>query len=401
MNIKEVTPGVKYIGVDDNELDLFEGQYALPEGMSYNSYFIDDDKLCILDTADARKTAEWLANLDAVLDGREPDYLVVHHMELDHSANIKMLMNKYPKLVAYCSQKAVPMMKRFFDVDFDDRVVAVKEGDTLSLGKHELTFIMAPMVHWPEVMVSYDSYDKILFAADAFGKFGSLSAATEGMADDKFHATVDGWACEARRYYFNICGKYGVMVNTLLKKLAKYEIKHICSLHGPIISEDLEYYIKTYMTWSSYAPEDKGIFIAYSSLHGNTEEAAKKLAEIIQETSDVKVSISDLRRDDLHEAIEDAFRYDRLVVAAPTYDGGLMPVMEDFISHLKAKAYQNRKVAIIENGSWAPVAGKKMLEAFETMKNITIVEPIVTVESTVKAKTIEDLTTLANALVNE
>lgn len=400
MEVKNITPSVKYIGCDDTDLDLFEGQYAILEGISYNSYLIDDEKIAIMDTCDVRKTNEWFDNLEAALAGRTPDYLIVHHMEPDHASNVKAAMDKYPTMKCYCSVKALPMIKRFFEIDFEDRIVTVNEGDTLSLGQHTLTFVMAPMVHWPEVMMSYESSEKILFAADGFGKFGALSTATEGMAEDKLHATVDGWACEARRYYFNIVGKYGAMVQKVLKKASELDIKIICSLHGPIIDQNLDYYIGLYDTWSSYKPENEGVFIAYCSLHGNTEEAALKLAAIIKDNSDVKVSVSDIRRDDLHEAVEDAFRYDRLVLAAPTYDGGVMPIMADFIHHLKIKAYQNRKVAFIENGSWTPMAAKIMRSEMETLKNITIVEPIVTVESTVKEKTVEELKALAQALIN-
>ncbi len=396
----EIAKNIQYIGVDDTDIDLFEGQYDVPEGISYNSYLIDDEKIAILDTVDARKTNEWVEKLEAALNGRTPDYLIIHHMEPDHASNVKMILEKYPDCVGVCSQKAVAMVKRFFDVDFGARLQVVKEGETLSLGQHTLTFIMAPMVHWPEVMMSYESTEGILFAADGFGKFGALAHPnSEGMAADKLHGTVEGWACEARRYYFNIVGKYGAMVQTVLKKAAKLDIKVIAPLHGPILDKDLDYYLNIYNTWSSYQPEDKGIFIAYCSLHGNTEEAALKLAEIIKDDSDVKVSVSDLARDDMAEAIEDAFRYDRLVVAAPTYDGGVMPFMQDFLHHLSIKAFQNRTVGIIENGSWAPAAGKKMREAFEQMKNITIIEPMVSVESTVKEKTVEDLKALAAALI--
>lgn len=395
----EIAKNIQYIGVDDTDIDLFEGQYDVPEGISYNSYLIDDDKIAIMDTVDARKTNEWVEKLESALNGRTPDYLIIHHMEPDHASNVKMVLEKYPDCVGVCSQKAVAMVKRFFNTDFTDRLQVVKEGDTLSLGQHTLTFIMAPMVHWPEVMMSYESTEGILFAADGFGKFGALGHPnSEGMAADKLHATVDGWACEARRYYFNIVGKYGAMVQAVLKKAANLDIKVIAPLHGPVLGENLGYYLGLYNTWSSYQPEDKGIFIAYCSLHGNTEEAALKLADIIKDNSEVKVSTSDLARDDMAEAIEDAFRYDRLVVAAPTYDGGVMPIMQDFIHHLSIKAYQNRTVGIIENGSWAPAAGKKMREAFEQMKNITIIEPIVTVESTVKEKTVEDLKALADSL---
>lgn len=395
----EIAKNIKYIGVDDMDIDLFEGQYEVPEGISYNSYLIDDEKIAVMDTVDARKTEEWLSNLEAALAGRTPDYLIIHHMEPDHASNVRLLLEKYPACKGVCTQKAAVMVKRFFDVDFADRLQLVKEGDTLSLGEHTLTFIMAPMIHWPEVMMSYEQKEGILFAADGFGKFGALSHPdSEGMAADKLHGTVDGWACEARRYYFNIVGKYGAMVQTLLKKAAPLDIKIIAPLHGPVLDKDLDYYLNTYNTWSSYKPENEGIFIAYCSLHGNTRQAALKLADILKEKGTVKVSTADLARDDMAEAIEDAFRYDRLVVAAPTYDGGVMPIMHDFLHHLAIKAYQNRTVAIIENGSWAPAAGKKMLEAFQQMKDITIIEPIVTVESTVKAKTIEDLKALADKL---
>ena len=385
-----VAADVKYIGVDDLDIDLFEGQYDVPLGMSYNSYLIEDEKVAVMDTVDARKTEEWLTNLTTALNGRTPDYLIVQHMEPDHAGSLLVVLEKYPQLVAYCSQKAVAMMKRFFDVDLSDRLVVVKEGDTLSLGEHTLQFFMAPMVHWPEVMVTYDQKAKVLFAADAFGKFGALCREDE---DD------EGWACEARRYYFNIVGKYGAMVQQLLKKVAPLEVEVICPLHGPVLSGDLAYYVGLYDTWSKYEPENEGVFIAYCSLHGNTAKAALKLAEILREKGGVKVSTSDIAREDLHEAVEDAFRYDRLVLCAPTYDGGVMPVMEDFINHLRIKSYQNRKVALVENGTWAPAAGKKMREAMEAMKNITIVEPVVSIESTVKQKTIEDLTILAEALL--
>lgn len=395
---KEITKGIYYIGADDRELDLFEGQYETPEGISYNSHVIIDDKIAVLDTIDERKADQWKANFAEVLGDRQPDYLIVEHMEPDHSSLIKEMMETYPEMKVVCSAPAVKMMARFFGAPVaTDRVITVKDKDTLELGAHTLQFFTAGMIHWPEVIMAYEQTEKILFSADAFGKFGALSF------DDP-----EGWACEARRYYFNIVGKYGAQVQALLKKIAGLEIKKICPLHGPVLDDDfakadgkegLAYYVKTYNTWSAYEPENEGIFIAYCSLHGNTEQAAQKLAEILKEKSDIKVSISDLRRDDLHEAVEDAFRYDRLVLAAPTYDAGIMPIMVDFIHHLAIKNYQNRKVAIIENGSWAPAAGKKMREAMEAMKNITIIEPIVTVESTVKADTIEKLNTLADALL--
>ena len=385
-----VAPGVKYIGVDDLDIDLFEGQYDVPEGVSYNSYLIEDEKIAIMDTVDVRKKDEWEKVLEKALNGKAPDYLVVQHFEPDHSGSVKFIMEKYPNVIAVCSPKAKPMFERFFDVDYGARILVVKEGDTLSLGEHTLQFVMAPMVHWPEVMVSYEHKTKILFAADGFGKFGALCKEEENE---------EGWACEARRYYFNIVGKYGAMVQQLLKKAATLDIQTICPLHGPILTENLGYYIGLYDTWSKYEPEEEGVFIAYCSFYGNTAQAALKLAEIIREKSCVKVSTADIAREDLHEAVEDAFRYDRLVLCAPSYDGGVMPIMEEYIMHLRNKTFRNRKVAFIENGTWAPSAGKKMREAMEEMKDITIVEPIVTVESAVKAKTIEDLKVLADALI--
>lgn len=389
---KKIAPGIFYIGADDKELDLFEGQYILPEGISYNSYVIMDEKIAILDTIDARKTNEWLENLAEVLQDKTPDFLVVHHMEPDHSSNVKLIIEKYPDIKIVCSKKAVAMITRFFGVELpDDRLVVVSDGSKLELGEHTLQFVSAPMVHWPEVVMSYEPTEQILFSADAFGKFGALS-----------YEDPEGWACEARRYYFNIVGKYGQQVQMLLKKLAGTEVKKICPLHGPVLGSDLEYYLNTYNTWSSYEPEDKGVFIAYCSLHGNTEEAALKLASILKSDAGetVKISTSDLRRDDMAEAIEDAFRYDRLVLAAPTYDGGVMPIMEDFMNHLKIKNFQKRKVAFIENGTWAPMAGKKMVEFMSSLKDIEIISPVVTVESTVKPKTVEELKNLANILLS-
>ena len=397
--MKEIANNIYYIGADDRELDLFEGQYETPEGISYNSHVIVDEKIAVLDTIDERKADEWKQNLAEVLGDRKPDYLIVSHMEPDHSSLIREMIATYPEMKVVCSAPAVKMMTRFFGEPVAaDRIITVKDNSTLELGEHTLQFFTAGMIHWPEVIMEYEQTEKILFSADAFGKFGALSF------DDP-----EGWACEARRYYFNIVGKYGAQVQTLLKKLAGLEIKTICPLHGPVLNEafakadgkeSIAYYLQTYDTWSSYRPENEGIFIAYCSLHGNTEQAAQKLAEILKTKGNTKVSISDLRRDDLHECVEDAFRYDRLVLAAPTYDAGVMPIMADFIHHLAIKNYQNRRVAIIENGSWAPAAAKKMREAMEAMKDITIVEPIVTVESTVKADTIAKLEQLADALLS-
>jgi len=387
---KTISKGVFYIGADDTNLDLFEGQYDLPAGISYNSYVITDDKVAILDTIDDRKSEEWWNNLAEVLGERKPDYLIVSHMEPDHSANVRRVVEEYPEIVIVLTAQALKLYNRFFgdDQDLTNRVKLVKDGDTLELGNRTLQFVTAPMVHWPEVMMSFEQSEGLLFSADAFGKFGALSY------DDP-----EGWACEARRYYFNIVGKYGVQVQAVLKKLGGKQITKILPLHGPILEENLEYYINIYNTWSSYSPEDEGIFIAYCSLHGNTEKAALQLAEILKGMADVKVSVADLRRDDMAEAVEDAFRYDRMVLAAPTYDGGIMPIMADFLHHLSIKNFQNRKVAIIENGSWAPMAAKIMRTQLEAMKNITIVEPVVTVESTVKPATIEALKELAKNLI--
>lgn len=383
--IKNVTDNVHYVGVDDKTIDLFEGQYVVPNGVSYNSYVIMDDKIAIIDMVDKRKASDWLENLSQVLGEKKPDYLVISHLEPDHSANLMDVITRYPDIQIVSNDKLFGMLPQFFDVDIKDRSVSVKEGDTLELGEHTLHFLMAPMVHWPEVMVTYESAEKILFSADGFGKFGTLD-------------TDEDWACEARRYYFNIVGKYGIPVQTLLKKAAAFDIQMICPLHGPILSENLEYYIGKYQTWSSYEPEDKGVFIAYASLHGNTAGAAHELADMLKAKGVEKVVVSDLAREDMAECIEDAFRYDRLVVACPTYDGGIMPVMEDFMYHLKMKAFQKRTVAIIENGSWAPMAGKLLKEQFLGMKNITVMEDMVTIRSTVKETDRKNLDALAEKL---
>lgn len=381
-----ISNSILYIGADDHDLDLFESQYVIPNGVSYNSYVILDEKVTVMDTIDARKTEEWLANLEAALAGRTVDYLVVSHMEPDHAASIQILMEKYPEMTVVGNAKTFAMIPQFFEVDLTGRTHVVAEGDTLNIGSHTLQFFMAPMVHWPEVMVSYEQSEKILFSADGFGKFGALDA-------------EEDWTCEARRYYFNIVGKYGMQVQALLKKAATLEIAMICPLHGPILKEDLGYYIGKYDIWSKYEPEDEGVFIAYASIHGNTAKAAKKLAEILKEKGAKRVAIADLSRDDMAEAVEDAFRHDKLVVAASTYDGGIFPVMEDFLLHLKAKSYQKRTVALMENGSWAPQAGRKMKEILETMKNITIVEPVVTIRSSMKADTVVKMEELADKLV--
>ena len=385
--ILNVTETIKYIGVDDTTIDLFESQYIVPNGISYNSYLIMDEKIAIMDTVDLRKGEEWFANLAEALEGRIPDYLVVQHMEPDHSGNIAILIEKYPEIKIVASAKAIQMMPQFFeDTCFEGKTITVKEGDTLNLGTHTLQFFMAPMVHWPEVMVTYDALDKILFTADGFGKFGALAHEEE-------------WACEARRYYFNICGKYGAQVQALLKKAAALDIACICPLHGPILKENLDYYIGLYDTWSKYEVETEGIFIAYASIHGGTKKVAEKLAEILREKGAPKVSIADLCRDDMAEAVEDAFRMSKLVVAAASYDADVFPPMHDFLHHLKLKAYQKRRVGIIENGSWAPCAGRVMKSMLETMKEIEIVEPMVTIRSAMKQGDIPALEALADAML--
>ena len=382
-----ITNDIKYIGVDDTDIDLFESQYIVPNGISYNSYLILDEKVAVMDTVDARKSEEWLTNLDAALGGRTPDYLVVHHMEPDHAGTIAQFVEKYPKAQIVASARAIQMLDAFFEgIDFSGRTIAVKEGEELSLGEHTLQFFMAPMVHWPEVMVSYDKHDKVVFSADGFGKFGALSADEE-------------WACEARRYYFNICGKYGAQVQTMLKKLATLDVECICPLHGPILKENLDYYIGLYDTWSRYDVETKGVFVAYASIHGGTAAVAHKVADMLRERGVGKVSVADLSRDDMAEAVEDAFRMDRLIVAAASYDGGVFPVMHDFLHHLQIKAYQNRKVGIIENGSWAPCAGRVMRSMLEQMKQVEIVEPVVTIRSRMKASDLPALEALADAMM--
>ncbi len=385
-----ITDSVVYIGVDDKTLDLFESQYVVPEGMAYNSYLIKDEKIAVMDSVDSRKTYEWLENLAAALDGKSPDYIVVQHVEPDHSGSLQVVCEKYPEMKVVGNAKTFQMLGQFFDFDLEGRKVVVKDGSELLLGEHTLTFYTAPMVHWPEVMMTYDTKDKILFAADAFGKFGTLDA-----QDD------EGWACEARRYYFNIVGKYGAQVQSILKKLADREIKTICSLHGPILSDDLGYYIDKYKVWSSYEPEDKGITIAYASIHGNTAKAAEKFKEILEAKGAEKVSLFDLSRDDMAEAIEDAFRYDRLVLMAASYDAGVFPPMLAFANKLVSKGYKNRKIAIVENGSWAPSAARTLKPIIEQLKDITLAEPVVTIKSTLKEQDIPNLEALADALVKE
>ena len=383
----EITPTIRYVGVDDLDIDLFESQYAVPEGMAYNSYIILDEKVAIMDTVDARKGAEWWANVETVLAGRTPDYLVVQHLEPDHAALIHEVLDRYPLVKVVATAKAVQMMPQFFEnVDFEGRTIAVKEGDTLSLGSHALQFFVAPMVHWPEVMVSYEQSEKVLFAADAFGKFGALC--NEGA-----------WDCEARRYFINICGKYGAQVQALLKKAATLDIKTICPLHGPVLTENLGHYIGLYDIWSRYEPENEGVLVAYASIHGGTAVAANRLAGILREKGAPKVVVTDLSRCDMAEAVEDAFRYSHMVVCAASYDADVFPPMHDFLHHLKLKNYQNRKVAIVENGSWAPTAGRVMRAMLDGMKNIEIVEPMVTIRSRMKDCDLPAMEQLATALL--
>ena len=382
-----ISDSVKYIGVDDKDIDLFENQYVVPEGVSYNSYLIMDEKVCLMDTVDARKTAEWEKNLIDTLDGRMVDYLVVQHLEPDHSGSILKVLELLPDVTIVANAKTFSMLPQFFDINPDIKTLVVKEGDTLSLGAHTLSFVMAPMVHWPEVMVTYEVSEKILFSADGFGKFGALDC------ED------DDWACEARRYYFNIVGKYGAPVQGLLKKAAALDIQTICPLHGPVLKENLGYYVGLYDTWSSYKPEDKGVFIACASIHGNTMVAAQKLAEILKAKGEEKVVVSDICREDIAECVEDAFRYDRMVLAASSYDGGVFLPMHDFLTHLKAKAFQKRTVGIIENGSWAPTAAKTMKDLLAQMQKIEIIEPSVTIRTTMKEADVQELEKLADELI--
>ena len=380
----EIAKDTFYIGVDDHDIDLFEGQYIVPNGISYNSYVIMDEKIAVMDTVDMRGENEWFSKLSEVLGGRKPDYLVVSHMEPDHSGSILRLVKEFPDVTLVGNAKTFTFMSQFFNIDLTDKKLVVKEGDTLKLGGHELSFIMAPMVHWPEVMVTYDSTSKILYSADGFGKFGTLD-------------TDEDWTCEARRYYMNIVGKYGAQVQALLKKVAASDIQTICPLHGPILKENLGYYIGKYDVWSSYMPEDKGIVIACASIHGNTKKAAYKLAEKLESKGE-KVSVFDLSRDDIAEVVEDAFRYDRLVLASPTYDGGLFPAMDMFLARLKSKGYKKRKIGFMENGTWAPMAAKHMRAIVETLQDIEIIEPVVTIRSALNDDSEKMMDELVDAL---
>ena len=383
-----ISEDIKYIGVDDHDIDLFEGQYVVPNGISYNSYIIKDEKIAVMDTVDRRKSEELLDNLEKELDGKEPDYLVVSHMEPDHSYNIGVLAEKYPNMKIIGNDKIFEFMKQFFEIsNLDERKIVVKEAEEISLGKHTLQFFMAPMVHWPEVMVSYEKTEKIVFAADGFGKFGTLD-------------TDEEWDCEARRYYFNIVGKYGVQVQMLLKKLATLDVKMICPLHGPILKENLGHYIGKYDIWSKYEAEDDGVFVAYASIHGNTKEAVSELVKMLEEKGAKKVAVADLTRDDMAEAIEDAFRYDKVIFAAASYNASVFPAMESFLRQLAGKNYQNKKVGIIENGTWAPTAAKTMKDIIAGMKNITLCENEVTIKSRLNETSREQMDKLAAEILN-
>lgn len=383
----EITKDIKYIGVNDHKIDLFEGQYDVPNGMAYNSYAIIDEKIAIMDTVDANFTDEWLNNIKVALNGRAPDFLVVQHMEPDHSSNITSFVEAYPDAVVVSSSKAFAMMKQFFGLELGDKQIVVGEGDKLSLGKHELTFITAPMVHWPEVIVTYDSFDKVLFSADGFGKFGALDV-------------EESWACEARRYYFGIVGKYGAQVQALLKKAANLDIEIICPLHGPVLKEDLGYYLGLYNTWSSYEPEEEGVVIAYTSVYGNTKKAVMLLADKLREKGCPKVAVNDLARCDMAEAVEDAFRYSKIVLATTTYNSDVFPFMREFINELTERGYKNRTVAFVENGSWAPVATKVMLKMLDSSKNLTYCENTVKIISALSSESEAQLEALAEELCN-
>ncbi len=387
MSRTEVTKDIRYVGVNDREIDLFESQYIVPNGVSYNSYLIMDEKIALMDTVDARKTDEWLLQVKEELAGSAPDYLVISHLEPDHAGSIAAIVSAYPEMKLVGNAKTFSMFPQFFKLDIEDKKVVVSEGETLCLGQHTLQFFMAPMVHWPEVMVTYEQTEKVLFSADGFGKFGALD-------------TEEDWACEARRYYFNIVGKYGAMVQALLKKAAALDIQIICPLHGPVLKENLSYYIEKYDTWSSYRAEDTGVLVAFASIHGNTAQAAARFAGMLQENGVAKVVTADLAREDVAEVIEDAFRYDRMVLFCATYDGGIFPCMEDFLHHLRAKGFQKRTVALVENGSWAPMAAKGMRKLLEEMKDINIVEPVVSIRSTMDERVEKELRELADVVAN-
>ncbi|MEE0879591.1 MAG: FprA family A-type flavoprotein [Treponemataceae bacterium] len=382
----KITNDIKYVGVNDHEIDLFEGQFIVPNGMSYNSYIIIDEKIAVMDSVDANFGDQWISNIKNELAGKSPDYLVVHHMEMDHSANIKKFMETFPTAKIVSSKLAFVMMKNYFGTDFSENQIVVTEGSTLELGKHTLNFVSAPNVHWPEVIMSYESTDKVLFSADGFGKFGALDVEEE-------------WACEARRYYFGIVGKFGDAVQSVLKKLSGIDVKIICPLHGPVLSENLEYYINLYNTWSSYGVESEGVFVAYTSVYGNTKKAVEKFAEILKEKGCAKVAVADLAREDMAECVEDAFRYGKIILATTTYTNDIFPFMKEFIHHLTDRNYQNRKIGLIENGTWNPLAAKVMTKMFENSKNITFCPTVVTIKTAMNDETVNELEKLAEEIL--
>ena len=382
----KITNDIKYVGVNDHEIDLFEGQFIVPNGMSYNSYIIMDEKIAVMDSVDANFGDQWIANIKEVLGDKTPDYLVVHHMEMDHSANIAKFMEVFPNAKIVSSKLAFVMMKNYFGTDFSENQIVVTEGSSLELGKHKLNFVTAPNVHWPEVIMSYESTDKVLFSADGFGKFGALDVEEE-------------WACEARRYYFGIVGKFGDAVQAVLKKLSGIDVKIICPLHGPILTENLEYYINLYNTWSSYGVESEGVFVAYTSVYGNTKKAVEKFAEILKEKGCAKVAVADLAREDMAECVEDAFRYGKIILATTTYTNDIFPFMKEFIHHLTDRNYQNRKIGLIENGTWNPLAAKVMTKMFENSKNITFCPTVVTIKTAMNDETVNELEKLAEEIL--
>ena len=382
----QVTNDIKYVGVNDHQIDLFEGQFIVPNGMSYNSYLILDEKIAVMDSVDANFGDQWISNIKNELAGKSPDYLVVHHMEMDHSANIKKFMEVFPSAKIVSSKLAFVMMKNYFGTDFSENQIVVTEGSTLELGKHKLNFVTAPNVHWPEVIMSYESTDKVLFSADGFGKFGALDVEEE-------------WACEARRYYFGIVGKFGDAVQSVLKKLSGIDVKIICPLHGPVLSENLEYYINLYDTWSSYKPETEGVFVAYTSVYGNTKKAVEKFAEILKAKGCPKVAVADLAREDMAECVEDAFRYGKIILATTTYTNDIFPFMKEFIHHLTDRNYQNRKIGLIENGTWNPLAAKVMTKMFENCKDINFCPTVVTIKTAMNDETVKELEKLAEEIL--
>ena len=393
MSYTKISDEIIYVGVDDNDIDLFESQYKVPEGISYNSYIIKDEKTVLMDTVDARKSKQWLENVKEVLQGEKIDYLVISHLEPDHSANIQKITELYPNVTLIGNSKAFEMLPQFFNINTEINKLVVKEGESINIGKHTLQFFMAPMVHWPEVMVTYEQSEKIVFSADGFGRFGDLKSSNNGKL---YSENSKDWTEEARRYYINIVGKYGMQVQMLLKKLATLDVKMICPLHGPVLKDDLNFYINKYDIWSSYKYEEEGILVAYASIHGNTANVAHKVVETLKKLGTKNIKLMDLARDDIHEAVSDAFKYNKMIVLASSYNMGVFPPMETFLNTLKAKNYQNRKVGIIENGSWAPSAGRCMIASFEEMKNIAVIEPIITIKTRMKENNIKDIETLCN-----